>query len=134
VTGTVSRDGEPLPDTPVLVRIWPEEEVDVGGSVDLHEVDPVRTDDQGHYTVVLDREDLSAEYLVGGDVVNFDVQVMDPFLTPTSTSAEYAEDGSWTEVGGGTGPMKVDFDLATMKATVTYSDGSKDRWQLIRLG
>ncbi len=134
VTGTVSRDGEPLPDTPVLVQIWSEEDVEVGDSVDLHEVGPVRTDEHGRYTVVLDREDLSAEYIVGDDVVNFDVGVMDPFIGPISTSAEYVEDGSWTDVGGGTGPMTVDFDLGTMKATVTYADGSKDRWPLVRLG
>jgi hypothetical protein len=134
VTGTVSRDGEPLPDTPVLVQIWSEEEVEVGDSVDLHEVGPVRTDEHGRYTVALDREDLAAEYFVGDNIVNFDVGVVDPFISPTSTSAEYAEDGSWTDVGGGTGPMMVDFDLGTMKATVTYADGSKDRWTLVRLG
>jgi hypothetical protein len=134
VTGTVSRDGEPLPDTPVAVQIWSEEDVEVGESIDLHEVGPVRTDDHGRYTITLDREDLAAEYFVGDNIVNFDVGVMDPFLTPTSTSAEYAEDGSWTDVGGGTGPMTVDFDLGTMKATVTYADGSKDRWPLVRLG
>jgi hypothetical protein len=134
VTGTVSRDGEPLPDTPVLVQIWSEEEVEVGESVDLHEVGPVRTDDHGRYTVALEREDLAAEYFVGDNVVNFDVGVMDPFLTPISTSAEYAEDGSWTDARGGTVPRTVDFDLGEMKATVTYADGSKDRWPLVRLG
>lgn len=134
VTGTVSRDGEPLPDTPVAVQIWSNEDVEVGESVDLHEVGPVRTDERGRYTVVLDREDLSAEYLVGDDIVNFDIGVTDPFIAPTSTTAEYAEEGSWTDVGGGTGPMTVDFDLGTMKATVTHADGSKDRWSLVRLG
>jgi hypothetical protein len=134
VTGTVSRDGGPLRDTPVAVQIWSNEDVEVGESIDLHEIGPVLTDEHGRYTIVLARQDLAAEYLEGEDVVNFDVRVMDPFLTPTSTSAEHTADGSWTDVGGGTGPMTVDFDLGTMKATVTYADGSKDRWSLVRLG
>jgi hypothetical protein len=134
VTGTVSRDGEPLPDTPVAVQIWSNDDVEVGESIDQHEIGPVLTDAHGRYTIELARQDLAAEYLDGEDLVNFDVGVMDPFLTPTSTTAEYADDGSWTDVRGGTGPLTVDFDLATMKATVTYADGSKDRWPLVRLG
>ena len=134
VAGTVSRDGEPLPDTPVAVQIWSNEDVAIGESVDMHEIGPVLTDEHGRYAIVLAREDLAAEYLEGEDIVNFDVGVTDPFIAPTSTTAEYAGDGSWTDVGGGTGPMTVDFDLGTMKATVTHADGSKDRWPLVRLG
>jgi len=134
VTGTVARDGKPLEGTPVAVQVWSNEGVEVGDSVELHHVGPVRTDDQGRYTVVLDRQDLSAEYFVGDDVVNFDVGVVDPFLSPVSTSAQYAADGTWTDVGDSTGPRTMDFDLGTMKATETYADGSRRRWALVRLG
>jgi hypothetical protein len=135
VTGTVSRDGEPLADTPVLVQIWSDEDIEVGDTVDMHEIGPVRTDAHGRYTIVLDRRDLTSEYLVGGDIVNFDVMVTDPWLGPISTSAEYAEDGrSWTDIGGGDGPRTMDFDLGTMRATETNGDGSKSRWPLFQPG
>jgi hypothetical protein len=135
VTGTVSRDGEPLADTPVLVQIWSEEDIEVGETVEMHEIGPVRTDEHGRYTVVLDRGRLAPRFLAGEDLVNFDVMVTDPWLGPISTSAEYSEDGrSWTDVGGGNGPRTMDFDLGTMKATVTNGDGSKTRWPLAQLG
>lgn len=134
VTGTVSRDGEPLPDTPVAVQIWSNEDIEVGESVDMHEIGPVVTDEHGRYTISLDRADLAPEYLEGENLLNFDVGVTDPFIAPTSTSAEYTEDGRWTDVGGGTDPLTVDFDLGTMTATVTHADGTTDRWDLVRLG
>jgi hypothetical protein len=135
VTGRVSRDGKPLPDTPVLVQIWSEEDIEVGESVEMHEIGPVRTDEQGRYTIVLDIGDLEPRFLTGDDLVNFDVMVTDPWHGPISTSAEYTADApSWTDVGGGNGPRTMDFDLGTMRATETNGDGSKSRWPLFRLG
>jgi hypothetical protein len=134
VTGTVSRDGGPLADIPVLVQIWSEEDIEIGESVEMHEIGPVRTDGHGRYTIVLDMADLAPRFRAGRDLVNFDVMVTDPWLAPVSTSAERTEDGSWTDVGGGAGPRTMDFDLATMQATETNGDGSKSRWPLTELG
>jgi hypothetical protein len=134
VTGTVSRDGEPLVDTPVFVQIWSEEDIEIGESVEMHEIGPVRTDAQGGYAIVLDMADLAPRFRSGRDFVNFDVGIKDPFIIPIATSAEWTEDGSWSDMGGGTGPRTMDFDLGTMRATETHGDGSTSRWPLTELG
>jgi hypothetical protein len=134
VTGTVSRDGEPLAGIPVLVQIWSEEDIEIGESVEMHEIGPVRTDEQGGYAIVLDMADLAPRFRAGRDFVNFDVGITEPFIGPISTSAEWTEDGSWSDMGGGAGPRTMDFDLGTMQATETNGDGSTSRWPLTELG
>jgi hypothetical protein len=133
VTGTVSRDGKPLADMPVFVQIWSEEDIEIGESVEMHEIGPVRTDQQGGYAIVLDMADLAPRFRAGRDFVNFDVGISEPFIVPVATSAEWTEDGSWTDMGGGPGPRTMDFDLGTMKATETHGDGSTSRWPLTEL-
>jgi hypothetical protein len=133
VTGTVSRDGKPLADMPVFVQIWSEEDIEIGESVEMHDIGPVRTDEQGRYAIVLDMADLAPRFRAGRDFVNFDVGITEPFIVPVSTSAEWTEDGSWTDMGGGAGPRTMDFDLGTMKATEKHGDGSTSRWPLTEL-
>lgn len=134
VTGTVTRNGEPVPDTPVQLQLWPEQEdAKVGDAVDLKTLGPVTTDQDGRYTFTLRRKDVPAEYLVGDHVVNYDIGITDPFLWPVGTSSEYVPGGHvWTEVGGtaADGPKRMDFDLGTMKVTEPSAHGPSQHWDL----
>ncbi len=138
VTGTVTRDGRPVPETPVQVQVWPEQEnAEVGDAVALKTLGPVTTDQDGRYTFVLRRQDVPTEYLVGDHIVNYDVGITDPFLIPISTSSEYHPRGRvWTEVDGrvADGPKSMDFDLGTMTATEPQRHGDRQQWQLHELG
>lgn len=134
VAGTVTRNGDPVSDTPVQLQVWPEQEdTEVGDTVALKTLGPVTTDEDGRYSFALRRKDVPAEYLAGDQVVNYDVGITDPLLSPISTSSEYHPDEQvWTEVDGkaADGPKRMDFDLGTMTATEPWPDGDRRHWDL----
>ncbi len=116
------------------MRLWPaQDDTEVGESVALFSLEPVRTDDQGRYVVVLPLEDVPANYLTPRHIVNFDVWLSDAGVAPISTSAHHPRGASWwVDVFDERhdNPKSLDFDLDTMSATERSSDGP-ETWPLI---
>ena len=136
ISGTVSESGRLLSGVPVQVTMQPRmDDLEVGESVDLEQLDPVMTDELGRYVVRLAPADVDQAYLLPGRVLNFQVAVSDPMTNPISTSARFPRRGSdWVGVFGDrhAEPKTLDFDLSAMRATET-GDGAPHRWPLFRL-
>ncbi len=134
VTGTVTDADGPMGNTLVRVSLWPEEDdTEVGETVDLLSVEPVRTDDQGRYAVVLPVADVPAEYLLDRRIANFDLWLEDAGVAPLSASARWSRAaGWWIDVfdDHGAAPKTIDFDLDSMTATERSADG-RETWPLI---
>ena len=134
VAGTVTGAEGPMADVEVSVTLRPaEEDVEVGQAVELHSLEPVRTDGEGRYVVALPLKDVPAQYLMSGRVVNFDVWLNDAGVGPISTSARHPRAASWwVDVFDQRhdAPKTLDFDLEAMSATEKSGDDSQ-RWPLI---
>lgn len=136
ISGTVSESGRPLAGVPVQVTLLPRmNDAEVGESLDLTQLDPVLTDEQGRYVVTLALADVDPSSLLPGRALNFEVGLVDPMLNPVSTSARFPRRGSdWVDVFDDRRgePKTLDFDLGAMKATETGA-GARHRWPLFRL-
>jgi len=132
--GTVTDADGPVADIRIRVSLWPEEdETEVGEEVDLFSVEPVRTDDQGRYVVVMPVADVPARYLLNRRIANFDVWLDDARVAPLSTSARYSQAaGWWVNVldDHRERPKTLDFDLDSMTAT-EKSAGGRETWPLV---
>ena len=96
-------------------------------------MEPVRTDDQGRYAVVLPVADVPAEYLLHRRIANFDLWLDDAGVAPLSASARYSRAaGWWVDVFDdyGAGPKTIDFDLESMTARERSADG-RETWPLV---
>lgn len=134
ITGTVTSARGPLADMRVRVRLWPaEDDTEVGEDVALVSLEPVRTDEQGRYVVLLPLKDVPVKYLMSRGIVNFDVWLSDAGVAPISTSARHPRAASWwvdvfDERHGN--PKSLDFHLESMTAT-EKSGGERETWPLI---
>jgi hypothetical protein len=105
-----------------------------GDTVDTWDSEPVRTTDDGSYTLQLDPATLSTKYF-GGTFLNYDLVVEDDGLTASwSSSVDLVDDELWRtdeNARAADSVAAVDIDLEASSITMTDSFGEDDTHDLV---